>query len=78
MNEFQTPPGVTAAADQEIAMLNEVVDRLIAKWKNDQAFFDEAGLDEQERIALFMYTHCVRLRYPGGLIGIMVERLSRA
>lgn len=80
MTEPDVPAYVLAIADQELAEINHLVDRLIEAWHYRQPAFDEQGFDELRRICIFMVADVYRCAAASTLLGalsVAIARLAR-
>lgn len=68
-----------AAADQELAAIEDRLNLLIAIWRKLQPEYDAAGLDRMHRIGAFMLTDVAPSFIPTGAyaaLAVAIERLA--
>ena len=75
----ELPPFVLAAADQELAAVDDLLDTLIDQWRNRQRQFDRNDIDRLGRISCFMVADVLPSAAARGILAalsVAIVRLS--
>lgn len=74
-----TDPGTVAAADQELAGIEQEVNALVAEWRALSPSYAAGGLDRMHSVAVFMLSRVVPTLSSTGsyaALAVAIERLA--